>query len=267
MDIVYMLTFVFSFILGTIVGSFLNVVILRYNMGRTILNRSGCFSCGKTLRPQELFPIISFLVSRGRCVSCGSRISLQYPIVELISGLLFTCIAYKFMLAGASIFPLSIVSASLYATAFSIFLTITVYDLRHTIIPNAFVYAFIGISILLFLIRSAGAETFIAKDSFFWGAFVGPLFALTFASFWYLSGGKLMGLGDAKIALGMGFLLGVGKMVSAVLIAFWGGALVGIGLLLLRSRYFTMKSEIPFAPFLFIGTILAFLLDVNVTFF
>src|SRR3989344_1189576 len=146
MDIVYMLTFVFSFILGTIVGSFLNVVILRYNTGRTILNRSGCFSCGKTLRPQELFPIISFLVSRGRCVSCGSRISLQYPIVELISGLLFTCIAYKFMLAGASIFPLSIVSASLYATAFSIFLTITVYDLRHTIIPNAFVYAFIGIS-------------------------------------------------------------------------------------------------------------------------
>src|SRR3989344_8573532 len=81
------------FILGTIIGSFLNVVIYRYNSGTSPLTgRSQCFSCGETLSWRQLVPIFSFLVSRGRCAKCGVRLSWQYPIVETISGAIFVTV-------------------------------------------------------------------------------------------------------------------------------------------------------------------------------
>src|SRR3989344_1792899 len=80
---------IFVFILGTIIGSFLNVVILRYNTGSSIQGRSGCMSCGKPLVWYELFPVLSFLFLLGRCGGCKSRISAQYPLVELLTGIIF----------------------------------------------------------------------------------------------------------------------------------------------------------------------------------
>ncbi len=82
------------FLLGTIVGSFLNVVVIRYGI-RTLKGRSKCFSCDKTLRWFELVPVFSFLIQKGQCRSCLSRLSLQYPLVELITGLVFTLVFWK----------------------------------------------------------------------------------------------------------------------------------------------------------------------------
>ena len=258
------LSLFFVFMFGTAVGSFLNVVIYRYNTGRTLLDRSGCFSCGKTLSPLELVPLVSFFIQRGRCRSCGSGISFQYPLVEFLSGLVFLFVGREALSAGnASLIPL-LFEGLLYLSAGVLLLLISAYDLKHKIVPDFFVYLFVGVGALEFVFRYIGTAPLLPAGNITWDALAGPLAALLFASFWYFSDGRLMGLGDAKLALGMGFFLGAEKMLSALLISFWAGGLVGIVLLFLRKKSFTMKSEIPFAPFLAAGTFLALLKDISI---
>ena len=139
------------FILGTVVGSFLNVVILRYNTGESILfPESRCFSCGKKLRWFELIPILSFLLQKGRCLRCKSKISRQYPITELLTGLTFFAIFWKF-------YP-SIESVIFYWTVASFLIVISVYDFRHQIIPNGLVYFLIFLSLFPIFFSAGGGN-------------------------------------------------------------------------------------------------------------
>ena len=93
-----LLIFIFIFLLGTIIGSFLNVVIYRFNTGRKVTTgRSICMTCNLTLRWYELIPILSFLIQSGKCRRCASKISHQYPIVEFLTGLVFALVAFKFL--------------------------------------------------------------------------------------------------------------------------------------------------------------------------
>src|SRR3989344_4006867 len=89
-----------------------------------------------------------------------------------------------------------------------------------------------------------------------------PLLALPFAAIWFLSRGTWMGLGDAKLALGLGWLLGFSQALSGVVLAFWSGAVIGALLIALTKKY-GMKSEIPFAPFLVLGAVIAFLFELH----
>ena len=132
----------FYFIFGTIVGSFLNVVAIRYNSGKGIGGRSSCFSCGKNLTWSQLVPIFSFIYSLGRCGSCGSRISAQYPIVEFFTGLIFLGIFFK---------NLAIIESIYFLVVFSILIVILIYDIRHKIIPNGSIV----VTITLFLSNSS----------------------------------------------------------------------------------------------------------------
>src|SRR3989344_2772978 len=91
----FFLTIIF-FILGLIIGSFLNVVVFRFNTQRSFGGRSGCMTCQNKLSWSELVPLLSFFVLRGRCRNCKAKISIQYPIVELISGLVFAGLFLKF---------------------------------------------------------------------------------------------------------------------------------------------------------------------------
>src|SRR3989344_2096349 len=223
----------FTVILGLIVGSFLNVLILRLGTGRSIASgRSQCLSCNHKLAWHDLVPVFSFALSKGRCRYCGSRISFQYPIVELFTAILFG-------LLTAQQFAIT------YYLIASILIAILVYDLRHKIIPDQLVYIFIILSGL-------------AGRHWLYGLYAFAFFALL----WFVSRGKWMGFGDAKLALGMGFLLGI-SVVSALFVAFWAGAIVGICLLLLSSKKVTLKSEIPFAPFLIFGTFMSLFLNLN----
>ena len=255
----WILTLIF-FILGAIIGSFLNVVILRYNTGRSFGGRSACMTCESTLQPHELIPLISFFLLRGRCLSCQTKISIQYPLVELVTAFLFAGLFLKFQDFFFTSVPLFALFYAYYAVLFSLLIVIATYDLKHKIIPDPLalifgILAFLGI----FIFFPSGFDPHLPGV---WELLLGVLVAVPFAAIWLLSGGKWMGLGDAKLALGLAYLLGLARMLSAVVLSFWSGAVIGI-LLVLFSKTHQMRSEVPFAPFLVFGAIIAFLLELH----
>jgi prepilin signal peptidase PulO-like enzyme (type II secretory pathway) len=165
--------FTFSFILGILIGSFLNVVALRYNTGMTLKGRSKCFSCGKNLKWYELVPLFSFAFQKGKCRNCKSKISWQYPVVELLAGVLFVLVIWAF--------PPLTVQAS-FTTLYYIFITclllvIIVYDVKHKIIPDQLVYLF-GVVSLLKLFISTDLSFVVPSIN---SILAGPILALPFA--------------------------------------------------------------------------------------
>lgn len=255
------------FIFGTLIGSFLNVLIYRTNTGLGVSGRSRCFSCNKTLRWWELIPVVSYLLLRGRCARCSSRVSLQYPAVELATGVLFAYAGQQYITGWP--FSLASVLEFLFVVSIgSLLLVITVYDLRHKIIPDQYVYAFI----LLAGIRLCVLWRYPVP---LWGEFTsfdilaGPLLFFPFWFLWKVSHGRWMGLGDGKLAWGIGWLLGLSQGITAVIGGFWLGAAFALLLMALAvvvpvvglrslSPRLTMKSEIPFAPFLIASTAIVF---------
>lgn len=251
------LTIVF-FLLGLIIGSFLNVVICRYNTARSFGGRSMCLSCSEEIDWHDLVPLFSFLVLRGRCRSCQSKISWQYPLVEFITGIIFALLFWKFeylFWSGAWLFALHL---AFYAAAFSLALVIAVYDLKHKIIPDVVVFVFGALAFLGLFLFQAGF--FLPHWPSLWDMSVGIFAALPFAALWFLSRGTWMGLGDAKLMLGLGWLLGAQNTVFALFIAFGLGFLVGVAMLIVSKKYH-LRSEIPFAPFLVLGAFLAFIFE------
>ena len=248
------------FLFGAIIGSFLNVVIYRYNTGRTLGGRSICMSCGKTLRFFELIPVISWLVQAGKCVRCRSIIPFQYPLVEAVTGLLFLGVVrmYAGLLPNTTLFLWAVIPAIF---LWCMLVIIAVYDIRHKIIPDLFVYLFIIISALLLFITpmdsSVGGFATIRMPAT-WDILSGFVIPLPFALLWYATGGRVIGFGDIKLMMGIGFFLGLGMGIAAVMLAFWIGALVGVFLLLVHGKDVTMKTQIPFGPFLIIGIVIAY---------
>lgn len=256
---IFTLTLIF-FALGLIIGSFLNVVIFRFNTSRTFAGRSGCMTCQNQLSWYELIPVFSFLGLKGRCKNCKSKISIQYPIVELMAGLVFAGIFLKFQ----DIFYINTlvfsISYAYYAVMFSVLLVISVYDFRHKIIPDT-------LSLLVGIVSFF--SLFFFSDYLFFPHFptlleflAGIFLALPFAFLWLVSKGTWMGLGDAKLALGLGWLLGATHLLSGAVVAFWLGAIVGL-ILIIFSKKYKIKSEIPFAPFLVLGMFIAFLFELQ----
>lgn len=246
-------SYIIFFVLGTIVGSFLNVLVLRYNTGVSpVKGRSFCFSCGKKLNWLELVPVLSFIVQRGRCRVCKSKISWQYPIVELISGFLFVGVFCKY--GGINALFTEPLALLLSLALVSVLIAITVYDLRHKIIPDGLVIVF-GVISLLNIALSGG--------SWGWSLLAGPILALPLFLLWLFSKGQWMGLGDPKLVSGIGWYLGLSLGLSAVILAFWAGALYGCLLMILsyfdwHGLKINRKSELPFAPFLVLGFFLVF---------
>jgi prepilin signal peptidase PulO-like enzyme (type II secretory pathway) len=249
-----------GFLFGLIIGSFLNVLVLRRGTGRALSGRSACLSCGKTLEWFELIPVFSWVALRGRCRGCGSAVSLQYPLVELSTGLLFALVI-------ATGLPPSALIASLPMLA--LLVAIAAYDMRHTIIPDSWVYLF-GACALLVSILSQSLLPFGIMMHVVLGLIpASPLFLL-----WFVSGGRWMGLGDAKLALGIGWLLGPVLGLYAVFFSFIIGAVVSVCILIPLPKIlsalarigitrlsggsagFTIHSEVPFGPFLIASLLL-----------
>ncbi len=220
--------------LGVIVGSFLNVLGLRFRSGLGFGGRSFCPSCGKTLSVFELIPILSFLLLKGKCKSCKTKISIQYPLVELWTGLLFVSLYH---ILGSTIQYL------LFVLVFCVYTVILIYDLRHKIIPDSLVYISISLALISRFLAGGSAIDWL----------IGPILFSLFGFGWLISKGRALGFGDAKLSLSIGLLLGGALGISAIVLAFWIGAAVSITLMLFSRKGITMKSEIPFAPFLILG--------------
>jgi len=270
MDFYHIVLLVFAFVFGVSIGSFVNVLIFRLRSGAKISGRSKCMSCGKTLKPRMLVPLLSFVFQGGRCVYCHARFSYQYPLVELTLGLLYVVVflAHHFdplQATGTEIF-FTIVDALIW----TLLLAITVYDLRHKIIPDTFSFLLAllaGIAVLVKWKLGILPHYYIPfMDSVPWWIdfAAGPLLAFPFAFLWFFSGGRAMGLGDAKLMWGMGWFLGFPYGVSAIILSFWVAFIPSLYLLFLSRKRFTMKTEIPFAPFLVIGTFLVYALKINI---
>ena len=236
----------FVFVLGAVVGSFLNVVILRLNTGQSIVSgRSKCFSCAKKLRWYELLPVISFIFLRGKCSACKTKISWQYSLVETITGIIFVLLFQQSQ---------NIFSFGFFILTFSFLIIIAVYDYRHQIIPNLFVWIFNGLAFIgLFRTSDFGFRIFNWNNLL--SGFI--LFAF-FALLWGVSKGRWMGFGDAKLALGIGWLLGMTKGIAAITLAFWIGAIAGVLLIYLNKSKYGLKSSIAFGPFMVLGTAISF---------
>ncbi len=253
-----------SALFGLIVGSFLNVVILRQGTKENLQGRSHCVQCQYNLRWYDLIPVISWLILRGKCRKCQQKISIQYPLVELLTAVLFTFI--YFHLTKTSLSPIALCLVFLWhAVIFSLLIVMAVFDLKHKIIPNAWSYSF---AILAFM-----QTLWILSPDKFWSQgltvemslnlLAGVIFFIPFFCLWYFSNGKWIGLGDGKLVVGIGWYLGFVGGLSAIILAFWIGGAIAVTLLLIdrlnkRSGSITMKTEIPFGPFLIFGTIVHF---------
>ncbi len=252
--------FIFVFGLGLIVGSFLNVVVLRYGTGLSVVRgRSRCFSCDHVLTVRDLVPLFSYLLSMGRCRYCGSRISLQYPLVELSTAILWTLVIMWYA-------PLVLnVPTMLSITGLLIFVSlcvaIAVYDLRHKLIPDVFSYTAAGAA----LVYVVG---YMDPMILFWHLVAATGAFLFFYVLWRVSSGTWMGLGDGKLAISTGLLLGPSGALAALLFAFWSGAIISLVIIIVRRlagapSTVTMKSEIPFAPFIIVGTLVCLFLRID----
>lgn len=246
------------FILGTIIGSFLNVVVLRYGTGLSyVTGKSKCFSCSKDLHWYELIPLFSFLMLSGKCLKCNSKISYQYPVVELITGIIFTLVFIKFGLT-----PL----LPLYLAIVSVLIAMSVYDFKHKIIPDGMTLFFTILTLFVFFFTNSSSEYLSFPLSL--DILAGPILFAFFAFFWLVSGGRWMGFGDAKLAIGVGILLGFSGGVYAIMLAFWIGAIfsliiIGLEKIKLAKFKLSMKSEIPFAPFIILGLLIQLITSWN----
>ncbi len=256
-DVVLFSTIVF-FVFGAIIGSFLNVVIYRLHTGKTLGGSSHCLSCGKGLQWFELFPIVSYVVLRARCRGCGSFIPSRYFVVELLMGIFYGFLWY--------VFHADYISLILYMILGALLMVIAVYDVRHTVIPDELTVGVLAIA-LAFLVRES---VVLASLGPVWlGLLGGAVASIFFGGLWYVSKGRWIGLGDAKLAFPLGLLVAYPGVFNMIIFSFWIGAAVSLGIIgvarllkwgktrmLFFGSLLTMKSEVPFAPFLVAGFLL-----------
>ncbi len=249
-------------VFGLVIGSFLNVFIYRLHTGKSLNDRSHCLSCGETLRWYELFPVFSYLALRGRCRSCRSFIPYRYALVELLTSGLFV-LAYL-TASGPAHF--------VFLLAFlSVLVVVLVYDLYHMIIPDE-----LSLTLGLIALAVSVHEAYVSDslETLIYAVAGGAAAFVFFGSLWWLSDGRWIGFGDAKLAVSLGVMVGLSGAFSLVVWAFWIGASLSL-LLILGQRLHkysvfrlssgvTMKSEIPFAPFLILSFLLVYFFDADV---
>lgn len=235
--------YVCVFVLGALIGSFLNVCISRLPAGESVVfPPSHCPKCHEPIRPRDNIPLLSYVLLKGRCRSCAGRISPRYPAVEL-----FTGIVAILLLARFGVTPLFGVSA-LFAAAL---IVVSVIDIDHQIIPDVISLPGIVVGVSLAALTSALSLT----DSLVGVALGGGMLYVVAVGYHALTGREGMGGGDIKLLAMIGAFVGWrGVLVTLVLGSFSGAV---VGLTLIATRGGGARLPIPFGPFLAVGALCA----------
>ena len=278
--------FVFFFVLGTIIGSFLNVVIDRIDANESpFLGRSHCFYCHKTLAWWEMVPVLSYFFLKGRCSLCKKKIPRQYPAVEFVSGLIFALLFWRFskfhffnlIFSGAFSWEKVLIFFDLILWFYwaSVLIAISVYDFKKYLILNQVLLPAIVISFFwkiflgvvakfnpsFFLLNSFLRTNFLGDKNYLFGNYsffislaLGIIsFGGTISLISWLTEEKAMGWGDAFLAFFLGIILGWPNSLLALIFSFLIGGVVSFFAIIARKK--TMKSYLPFAPFLSIASL------------
>ena len=243
----------FVFILGLVVGSFLNVVILRLKNGEKIINsRSHCPHCDQILAAKDLIPLVSFLITRGRCRYCRHKISWQYPLVEFFTGWLFLLATYN--LFGVLGPAMAMYSSELFwrwirdLFFVAVLVIIFVYDLRWYLILDKVTWPAIIVALAFNWWLGFNLKNLLLA------AAVGLVF---FGLQLVVSRGQWIGGGDLRLGVLMGAMLGWPAIIVALFFAYILGAGVAIILVALKKKQF--RSAVPFGTFLSLGTLITIL--------
>lgn len=237
---------------GLIIGSCLSICIYRIPIGKAIVDPpSYCMSCGKRLRFYDLIPVVSYLLQKGRCRYCTNRIPVKYPIVEIITAILFMVLYYRYALT---------IDFLAYAYLLSILVVVFFIDLEHKIIPDKLVIAGL-IGGILIAVYNIFIPVSLYGDRHWWNPFLGGITGSGFLLLIVISGyiiyksGKAMGMGDVKIFIPIGLFLGWKLTTVALIISFASAGVFSIYVIICRRN--KMEDNVPFGPFIALGTLVS----------
>ncbi len=255
----------FALVFGVIIGSFLNVYIYRFHTGKSLMGSSHCLSCGTDLKPYELVPLFSYLALRGRCRTCSSHIPSRYFLVELLTGLLFV---------GVVLVATDVMTLIHMLVMMSLLVVVAVYDMYHMVIPDELVVSLLVVVLSLqYYMHIMG----LPLQVFWYNIAAALLASLFFMTLWRVSRGTWIGFGDVKLVVPLALAVGYIQVFSMVVLSFWIGAVIGVAIMLwqklqrqrqLHFRFLptelTLKSAVPFAPFLILGFLTVYFFEINV---
>ncbi len=233
-----------SFVFGAVIGSFLNVVMLRLPAGQKLTGHSHCMNCKKQLKARDLVPMFSYIFLRGKCRNCKTTFSRRYFYVELITGLLFT-LSYVILLPTNFGTGLLLIK---YFLICAVMLIVFVIDYEHFLILDSVVVFAAGFLLVLNLLIDVVNKTNWSSSLTFNGLLAATGLYVFFGAIYYLSKGRWLGFGDVKFSWVLGLAVGAPLILVNIFLAFGIGSIVG--LVLLASRTKELKSEIPFGTFL-----------------
>lgn len=244
------------FLLGLIVGSFINVLVCRLRLAEDIFfDRSRCPHCKNIIAWYDNIPVISIILLNFKCRNCRKKISWQYPLVEVLTGVLFALIGLGFFSSQDAFswtFTLYLLGASVFLMA------ILVYDWLYMEIPDVLLWPGIFWALVFNLFFDWNQKNFsgeILSVSTYSGVLAAFLAFVFFFLLSVLSHEKWMGMGDAYLAIFLGLILGWPEILLALFFSFLTGSIYGI--ISIAAGRKKMKSQVPFAPFMIIGTYIA----------
>jgi len=255
-----------SFLFGTLLGSFLNVVILRIPKDESVVfGSSYCYACSNKLKPWHNIPLLSWIFLGGKCGFCKTKISVQYPVIELLSGIIFVLVASKFGISTASFFI---------AMSFLMLLALSMIDFRYKMVPDS-----LNLLAILFAVLGAWSFTEVLENLKNAFLFAGGFTLLRFALSYYLTAKvhheakktvtvwsknyhtypfiEAMGEGDIMVAATMGALLGVPLTLAAIFLS----ALLALPVMLALRNRSAEEQRVPFVPFLALATLIVMIFD------
>ena len=237
--LIYVLLYTYIFLMGLFLGSFFNVLGIRVPNKESIMGRSQCPNCGKTLGALELFPIIGYLILKGKCKECNTKISIKYPLMELITGVLF--------LSSFVFIQYNMIEYILIVLFISLMVIITVSDMYYQTIPNIFLIIFLP---LIFVLR------IVSPIEMWYDGIIGGVIGFGFMYLIALYGRfrfkqDALGGGDIKLY----FIIGVVLGYQLVIVSLFFSALFGlIYSMIIRKK----EGYLPFVPFIFAGSMLTY---------